>query len=254
MTSSWKDFFDTIAPEYDHEVFTRNTVAEVDFLVEELKLRPGSTILDIGCGTGRHSVELARRGFLVTGIDQSAGMLGEARKKAEEAGVKIEFIETPAQDYKPDRKFSTVISLCEGALCLFEERDDIWARDMAIFGNIADALEPGSPFLVTVLSAFKPIRSYSDGDIETGKFDLFTLSSREPVEVDCKGTKVSFCGIERYYTPPELVRMVNRVGLKIDRFYGGTAGNWCRGPIKLDEFEIMAVGHRKDHSGRSRER
>jgi len=251
MTSEWKSFFDTIAPEYDAESFTRNTTAEVDFLIEELKLQPGATILDIGCGTGRHSIELARRGYRVTGLDQSSGMLALARKKAQSENLKIEFIECPAQDYKPERKFSAVISLCEGALCLFEETDDIWAKDMAIFANIADSLDPGSPFLVTVLSAFKPIRQFSDAEVNDGKFNLLTLSIREENSVDRNGVRATVCGIERYYTPPEIVRMVNRVGLKIDNIYGGTAGDWRRGPIKLDEFELMAVGHRKDHKGRS---
>lgn len=251
MTSEWKTFFDIIAPEYDEEVFTRNTSVEVDFIIEELQLLPGASILDIGCGTGRHSIELAKRGFRVTGIDQSTGMLQQAQKKAGAAQVQVEFIECPAQNFNPGRKFDAVISLCEGALCLFDENDDIWARDMAIFANIAEMLDPGRPFLITVLSAFKMIRQYNDEDVAAGRIDLFTLTTREPTEVDRNGIKASINGIERYYTPPELVRMVNRVGLKIDRFYGGTAGAWNRGPIKLDEFEIMAVGHRKDHSGRS---
>lgn len=251
MTSAWKKFFDEIAPEYDAEIFTRNTVAEVDFLIEELQLQAGATILDIGCGTGRHSIELARRGYKVTGIDQSSGMLAQARKKAAAAEVAIEFIEIPAQNFQPTQKFDAVISLCEGALCLFDESDDIWARDMAIFANMAEALEPGSRFLVTVLSAFKPVRQYSDADVESGKLDLFTLTSREETQVNRNGINASILGIERYYTPPELVRMVNRVGLKIDNIYGGTAGDWRRGPIKLDEFELMAVGHRKNHTGKS---
>ncbi|GAB4266812.1 MAG: class I SAM-dependent methyltransferase [Candidatus Rifleibacteriota bacterium] len=251
MSSDWKKFFDQIAPEYDSEVFTRDTVAEVDFLIEELRLKPGATILDIGCGTGRHSVELAKRGFSVTGVDISSGMLAQAKFKAEKAGVNIEFIESPAQDFKPARKFDAVVSLCEGALCLFSESDDFWAKDMAIFANIAEALEPGSPFLVTVLSAFRMIREYTDKDVESGAVDLFHLTTTTSYEVDRNGVKASINAIERYYTPPELVRMVNRVGLKIDNFYGGTAGCWARRPIRLDEYEIMAVGHRKDHKGRS---
>ena len=52
--------------------FTKNTVAEVDFVLEELSLPPGSRILDVGCGTGRHAVELARRGYQITGVDISS--------------------------------------------------------------------------------------------------------------------------------------------------------------------------------------
>jgi len=47
-------------------------------LIEEFALKPGAAILDVGCGTGRHSVELAKRGYKVTGIDLSAEMLKEA--------------------------------------------------------------------------------------------------------------------------------------------------------------------------------
>ncbi|MBN1356023.1 hypothetical protein JXA40_07105 [bacterium] len=57
----WQTFFDEHAPFYNDNVFTRNTIREADFLEEELKLHRGASILDVGCGTGRHSVELARR-------------------------------------------------------------------------------------------------------------------------------------------------------------------------------------------------
>ncbi len=80
--ADWEKFFDGHAPVYMDNCFTQNTINEVDFLVEELRLKPGATILDVGCGTGRHSVELARRGFAVTGVDLSDGMLAEARKHA----------------------------------------------------------------------------------------------------------------------------------------------------------------------------
>lgn len=78
-------FFDAHAPHYMNNAFTKNTIKEVDFVIEELKLPMGSTILDVGCGTGRHSIELAKRGYKVTGIDISAGMLAEARRAAKQA-------------------------------------------------------------------------------------------------------------------------------------------------------------------------
>ena len=58
---SWQKFFDAHAPDYMGNVFTQNTEAEVEFVIEELGIPPGSRILDIGCGTGRHSVKLAQR-------------------------------------------------------------------------------------------------------------------------------------------------------------------------------------------------
>jgi len=62
--------------------FTRDSLQEVDFIIDELRLPPSSRILDIGCGTGRHAVELARRGYKVTGVDISSGMLAKVEKAA----------------------------------------------------------------------------------------------------------------------------------------------------------------------------
>ncbi len=73
--SVWETFFDAHAEIYDENVFTKNTVNEVDFLLEELGLAPGGSVLDVGCGTGRHSIELAKRGYSVTGLDISSEML-----------------------------------------------------------------------------------------------------------------------------------------------------------------------------------
>src|SRR6476646_2231784 len=62
------DWLDEIARTIDDE----RTRREVDFAVERLELAPGARVLDVGCGHGRHSLELARRGFGVVGVDLRA--------------------------------------------------------------------------------------------------------------------------------------------------------------------------------------
>ena len=113
--NEWEEFFDGHAPIYMENCFTKNTVKEVDFILDELNLSPGCSILDMGCGTGRHAVELARRGYQVTGVDISSGMLIEAKKAAQEAKVQVEWIHSDATQFISDELFDV-------ALCLLTRR------------------------------------------------------------------------------------------------------------------------------------
>ena len=122
--NEWEEFFDGHAPVYMDNVFTKNTLNEVDFVLEELRLPLGSRLLDVGCGTGRHAVELARRGYQLTGVDISSGMLVEAEKEAREAGVEVELIHADATQFTSDKLFDAAICLCEGAFSLLSSEDD----------------------------------------------------------------------------------------------------------------------------------
>ena len=92
-SNDWQRFFEGHAPRYREQLYTKDTVTEVDFLVNVLDLEPGHHILDLACGTGRHAVELAKRGHRVTGVDISAGMLAEVQRAAEIASVAVEWLQ-----------------------------------------------------------------------------------------------------------------------------------------------------------------
>ena len=243
MTGSneWEEFFDGHAPVYMENVFTKNTIAEVDFLLDELKLPLQSRILDIGCGTGRHAVELARRGYQVTGVDISSGMLTEAQKAAKEAGVKVEWVHADATKFTSTKLFDTAICLCEGAFGLLGTDDDPLEHDLSILGNIHAALKPGTRLILTTLNGYRMIRQYTPEDVKNGLFDPVTMVETESVEYDSPEGKKSVLVRERGYVPTELVMLLRLAGFHVDHIWGGTAGNWGRRQVELDEMEIMAV-------------
>lgn len=248
-TNSWRDFFDAHAPVYDDNVFTANTVAEVDFLLEELGLAPGGSMLDVGCGTGRHAVELARRGYEVTGLDLSAAMLARARGRAEAAGVRVELVEADATRFSFEARFDAAVCLCEGSLGLLSATDDPIEQPVAILSNIARSLRPGGVLVLTALNAIAMFRRFSDADVADGRFDpVRTVEFSEVVPVaDADPVPVR----ERGFTPSELTALCRLAGLQVVAVWGGTAGSWGRRPVDLDEIEIMVVARRAAQTAQS---
>lgn len=241
QSSAWIRFFQDEAPRYLDNVFTENTVTEVDFIVDELKLQPGQSVLDLGCGTGRHSLELARRGYRCTGIDQSPDMLRMARAAADAEGLQITFVEGNAETTRLDSQFDHAICLCEGAVSLLEVGVDPVPYHRSIFENIAAMLYPGAGFLLTALNGYRLAREHSDEDIASGHFDPVSTSHIETMPL-ASGEAVQT--VEKGFYPEELRLLLGGAGFQVHAFYGGTAGDWGRRAILLDEIELMVVARR----------
>jgi cyclopropane fatty-acyl-phospholipid synthase-like methyltransferase len=234
----WENFYNHNASTYMQGLAVRNTVNEVDFMLEVLGLKPGHSVLDIGCGTGRHCVEFARRGLQVTGVDISSGMLQEARKAAEKAQVDVEWVQCDATQFSTSARYDAAVCLCEGAFGLFSMDDDPDAHSLSILKNTYDALKSNGHFILTSLNAYAKIREYTQDDVESGIFDPITMVRTE--ELLNEGG-ISLVTKERRYTPPELVRLLQKAGFTVEHVWGGTAGNWGRRKIELDEVEVMYV-------------
>ncbi|MBC8465632.1 class I SAM-dependent methyltransferase [bacterium] len=240
---SWEQFFDKHAAVYDENGFTSNTLFEVDFLIKELKVSPGVSILDVGCGTGRHSVELAKRGYNMTGVDLSSGMLSKAQEKAETAGVNVTWIQADAAQFTFDEKFNAAFCLCEGAFGLLSNDDDGTEQASAILSNVSKVLKPNAITVFTMLNAFAMIRKYNQDDVEKGRFDPLVLtesSEHSPVE-----GAAPILVRERGFVPTEAALLFERAGLQVLNIWGGTAGSWNRQKIRLDEIEIMVIAQKK---------
>ena len=237
--STWEKFFDAHAPVYGEEVFTKNTLKEVDFLLEELGVATGSSVLDVGCGTGRHSIELGRRGYAVTGLDLSSEMLAIASSAAKAEAVQVEWIRSNATSFSFPGKYDAAICLCEGSFGLLGQTDDPIAQPLSILCNISRSLKPKARVIATVLSASRMLRVYSNDDVASGDFDPLTLveSSALPPREGAAAIPVR----ERGFVGTELRLLFHLAGLSVVNLWGGSAGNWGRRTLDLDEYEIMIV-------------
>ncbi len=242
--NNWQNFFDGHAPDYLENVFTKNTEFEVEFIINELGLTPGAKVLDIGCGTGRHSIPLARYGISMTGLDLSDGMLDQARAYAKKDKVKVELIQADATNFQLPEQFDHAICLCEGSLGLLGNDDDPFSRDLAILKNIFNCLKPGAKFLLTVLNGLKKAREHTADDVINGVFDPVHLITYEKMNVKESGKTIELTFREKGFTPGELNHLLNRAGFHILHLWGGTAGAWHKKQLDLDEYEIMVLAEK----------
>lgn len=237
--TAWESFFDAHAPIYEANEFTMNTVREVDFLLEELCIPPGGKILDIGCGTGRHAIELAKRGYVVTGLDLSSEMLARAAEAAKDAQVQIEWVRADATRFSFPAKYDAAVCLCEGAFGLLGQSDDPIEQPLFILCNISRSLKPKAKTLFTVLNGSAMIRRHQNTDVTEGRFDPIGIveSSEVPPQEGMPPVAVR----EHGFVPTEIRLLFRLAGLSVLHTWGGTAGNWGRRSLDLDEMEIMVV-------------
>jgi ubiquinone/menaquinone biosynthesis C-methylase UbiE len=248
MKQWYETLFENYARTYDGEVFTQGTLQEVTFIEQEIGFDKTKRILDVGCGTGRHSIELAKRGYDVTGVDLSDSQLQRAREKAAEAGVQVRFIQCDARDLKFENEFDAALTICEGGFALMETDE----MNFSILKGASRALTSGGIFILTTLNAFYPLthslEEFMNSNIVEGtdishSFDMMTLRDISTIEVpDDTGKKRTFHCNERYYMPSELTWMLRSLEFSDVEIFGGKVGNFNRSsPLTPNDFEILIV-------------
>jgi len=248
MVQWYETLFANFGKTYDKECFTQGTLGEVDFVERELGADRSKRILDIGCGTGRHAIELVKRGYHVTGFDLSEGQLRLAREKAARAGVTVDFQRRDATQPHFHQEFDAAIMFCEGAFPLMETDE----MNYAILAHACAALRPGAKLLLTTLNALFPLfhsvkdflESHESG-AAIGKltFDLMTFRERAEVTfADDAGQSHTITTNLRYYTPPEMRWLLRTAGFAKVDIFGCRLGQFSRDhALTHDDFEMLVV-------------
>lgn len=224
----YEDFTD-----YDEEPYTQATEAEIDFVEAQLDQDKEKRILDVGCGTGRHSLELARRGYEVVGLDLSPAMLRQAQAKAAAQGLAVSFVRGDARHLGYNAAFDVAIMLCEGGFSLMETDD----MDRQILRSVARALRPGGSLIMTAPNAAHMLAGEeAEGE---GTFDPVTLRERFTLENESGETLAC---TQRYYTAPELKGLLEDAGFENVSFFTVTGEGYTgEGAAGKNAFELGAT-------------
>ncbi len=247
----YETMFENYAESYDKEEYTHGTAGEVDFIEKEIGHDTSVKILDVGCGTGRHAVELAQRGYRVTGVDLSADQLKKAREKAEKAGLtnRLRFVQGDARDFDLGHDYGLVIMMCEGAFPLMETDE----MNFQILENTAKSLKPGGRLIFTSMSVLYPLfHSVKDFMEEHGfesrdhLFDLMTFRESSILEMpdDSGNIRTLNCN-DRYYAPSEITWLLKSLGFRQVDIYGCDTGKFSREtPLTPNHFEMLVIAQK----------
>ncbi len=226
------------------------TQSEAEFVIEAMGLSPGAQVLDIGCGYGRHAMELAARGFHVVGLDLSTPLLVRGGEEAMRRGLEINFVRGDMRELDFDAQF-------DGAYCMFSTFgyfDD--ETNKKTVSNIARALKPGGRVMIEILNrdyviADLPTRVWWEGEgcVVLEEVELNYFSSRIQVNrsvVFDDGRQLEQEISVRAYSLHEVGKLMHAAGFRVLEVSGGyhTRGRFFGNQSR----HIIVLAERKDPS------
>jgi cyclopropane fatty-acyl-phospholipid synthase-like methyltransferase len=242
----WENFFEGVALDLWRNAMTEeHTRVEADFIQAMLRVSPGGDILDVPCGNGRLSLELAARGLSLTGVDFAADFIMEARAAADERGLKVAF-------EKSDMRVLHWAERFDGAFCFGNSFGYLTDEGNADFINaVARALKPGARFIIdthniteTTIPKFKVREWFQIGDITlliANRYDHVESRLHTDYTFMRDGQTEKRPSSQRLYTYQELCRLLEAAGFTEFEGYGLLDQE----PFKLDSDRLLMVTTKK---------
>jgi 2-polyprenyl-3-methyl-5-hydroxy-6-metoxy-1,4-benzoquinol methylase len=253
MKQWYEELFENYGVKYDNERFTNGTIGECDFIEKEINHNKKIRILDIGCGTGRHSIELAKRGYDITGVDLSESQLKRAKEKALEQKIDIIFQKHDARYLPFNNEFDLAIMLCEGSFPLMETDE----MNFEILKNAAKALRSNGKLIFTTMNGLFPLfhsvkefhsEGYKEGNaiFNSNSFDLMTFRDHNIIAFeDDNGNKKELNCNERYYVPSEITWLLKTLKFNTIDIYGAKLGAFSRADkLTTEDFEMLVIAEK----------
>ncbi|HLZ59709.1 MAG TPA: methyltransferase domain-containing protein [Ktedonosporobacter sp.] len=250
-TPWWSSFFgEDYLRLYAPFLPAEKTASEVAGLLALLGVPTGCSLLDLGCGPGRLSLPLTKRGYQVTGLDLSERYLQQAQAESAFLGLQVRFVQGDMRQLPFKNEFHVVLNVFTSFGYFASEEEDV-----QVLQHVSKALKPSGLFLLDTLYQPKVLRTFSPSGVfhyddglvvlEERRIDL--LTSRYEVHITLlhtDGHRTEYQQSIRLYTLTELARLLSRVGLELRAFYGSLDGS----ALSM-ESRLVVVAQKGEGSG-----
>ncbi len=225
---------------YGNVLTDERTEKEIQFLVDELELNKPMSILDVGCGFGRHAIKLAKLGHYVTGIDSMDGFIKDARKRAEYEGLKINFIQKDMRVVEFNEEFDRAIFLFN-AFGYFSDEENL-----EVLKNVSKSLVPKGLFCFDIFNRDEFLRDFlpyyvteirDDLMIDRNTFDPKTGRLIDDRIIIRDGQRKDIPFSMRLYDYNEIEKLLEQGGMKIDKIFG----DWKKSPFNMDSKGMKII-------------
>ncbi|MDA2933941.1 class I SAM-dependent methyltransferase [Acidobacteria bacterium AH-259-D05] len=239
-----EEFWEVIDLIHDLQ-YKEGTQEEVGYLIGFLGIDSGAHVLDLCCGVGRHSLEFARRGFTVTGVDRTSQFLKRANQQAKDEGLSVEFVHEDMRQFCRPDSFDAAINFFTS--CGFFNDEE----NLRVLQNLHESLKPGGRLVMEMVGKEILARTFQERDWFRSKDGKTILLEEREIRDGWKWVDIQWHLIKgserrerswslRVYSAGELEASLRKVGFNVVKLYGTVEGD----PYDVKAKRLIAVAQK----------